>query len=89
MKSRPLFTLKRPRTTKSLGELDNLAADPREEMNLWGQPAAADVQARLLADLLAFLVSTSDITPAFEDPRGLPASPAPPFPWPPTTTMAA
>ena len=58
-------------------------------MNLWGQPAAADVQARLLADLLAFLVSTSDITPAFEDPRGLPASPAPPFPWPPTTTMAA
>ena len=66
-----------------VSELYDLAADPNEARNLWGAPVAAALQARLTADLLAFMVSTSDVTPAFEDDRGLPASPVPPFPWPP------
>ena len=66
-----------------VSELYDLAADPLELMNRWGQPAYAALQAALTADLLAFLVSTADVTPRFEDDRGLPPAGTPPFPWPP------
>jgi hypothetical protein len=66
-----------------VSELYDLAADPLEGMNRWGQPAYAALQARMQGDLLAVMVATSDITPSFEDDRNAPPSPPAPFPWPP------
>ena len=66
-----------------VSELYDLAADPLEGMNRWGQPAYAALQERMLDDLLAFMVATSDITPSVEDDRNAPPSPPAPFPWPP------
>lgn len=66
-----------------VSELYNLVQDPGELHNLWGIPAAAALQAQLTADLLSFMVSTSDVTPVKEDDRNLPPPVPPPFPWPP------
>lgn len=66
-----------------VSELYDLAADPLELMNVHDQPAYAGLQAALTRDLLAFMVSTSDVTPAWEDDRSAPPSPPAPFPWPP------
>ena len=71
-----------------VSELYDLVNDPLELMNRWGEPAHAALQAALTADLLAFLVSTADVTPLFEDDRGLPPSGTPPFPWPPAPLPA-
>jgi choline-sulfatase len=53
-------------------ELYDMAADPRELVNLYGRPDAADVQARLERNLLDWYLRTSDVVPFDEDPRGLP-----------------
>ena len=71
------------RTAGGTSELYDLAVDPLELKNVWGDPLYAGMQASMLADLLEWIVDTSDITPLAEDSRNLPASPVPPFPWPP------
>jgi choline-sulfatase len=65
-------------------ELYDLASDPAESVNVWGQPQYALLQATMVLDMLDWFAQTSDITPLAEDPRGLPGwTPTPPFPWPP------
>jgi hypothetical protein len=68
----------RARNQGSPSELYDLAADPRQLTNVWGTPEYAGVQAGMLADLLDWLVLTSDVTPGVYDPRGLPPSPPKP-----------
>ena len=45
------------------GQLYNLAEDPYELKNLFGQPRVADVQHRLMADLLRWTIRTQDDLP--------------------------
>jgi arylsulfatase A-like enzyme len=59
----------------SVSELYDLAADPRQLTSVWGRPAYADVQARMLADMLDWMVLTGDVTPGVYDSRNLPPSP--------------
>ena len=56
-----------------VGELYDLAADPRELRNVHGWAGYATVQRDLERRLLDWYVRTSDVTPFDEDPRGLPA----------------
>lgn len=51
-------------------ELYDLASDPQELYNLYGKAASAGIQQELEAQLLAWLVQSSDITPFDTDPRG-------------------
>lgn len=74
------------RTAPGVSELYDLAGDPKELRNVWSAPAYAALRAAMLSDLLEWLVDTSDVTPNAEDDRGNPASPTPPFPWPPVPT---
>lgn len=53
-------------------ELYDMKADPRELVNLYNRPEAAEVQRELERRLLDFFLHTSDVTPWDEDPRGLP-----------------
>lgn len=53
-------------------ELYDLAADPRELRNRYGDAACAGIQQSLERRLLDWLVQTSDVTPFREDPRGFP-----------------
>ena len=53
-----------------VGELYDLAADPRELHNLHGALEYRDVQASLERRLLDWCVQTADVTPFDEDPRG-------------------
>ena len=53
-------------------ELYNMQADPRELDNLYGRPEVAEVQRQLERRLLDFYLGTSDVTPWYEDRRGLP-----------------
>ena len=73
----------RPRAAAlgSVSELYDLAADPRQLANVWGQPAYAGVQAEMLAAMLDWMVLTGDATPGVYDPRGLPPSPPLPPQW--------
>jgi hypothetical protein len=59
----------------SVNELYDLAADPRQLTNVWGQPAYAGVQASMLADMLDWMILTGDVTPGVYDSRNLPPSP--------------
>jgi arylsulfatase A-like enzyme len=45
------------------GELYNLIEDPYELKNLYGQPRAADMQHRLMVDLLRWTIRTQDDLP--------------------------
>ena len=58
--------------TDDICELYDMAADPRELTNLYGRPEVSDIQAQLERRLLDFYSRTSDVTPADEDPRGMP-----------------
>ena len=53
-------------------ELYDVAADPQELDNRYGDPAYANVQQELESRLLRWMVQTSDVTPFETDPRGLP-----------------
>jgi hypothetical protein len=67
-----------------VSELYDLATDPLERVNVWGSPAYAQLQSTMLADLLSWLVQTSDATPNVDDDRDSPPSPPYPYgPWPP------
>ena len=50
---------------REYGELYDLAADPHELHNLWDQPAAAELRARLMKELADRL--TWDVDPAFRE----------------------
>jgi choline-sulfatase len=54
-------------------ELYDLAQDPRELHNRYDDPAYHTTQQALTAQLLAWLVQTSDVTPFDIDARGIPA----------------
>jgi hypothetical protein len=56
----------------SPSELYNLAADPRELVNVFGSPAYAPVQSAMLAYLLDWYVLTSDVVEDVYDTRALP-----------------
>ncbi len=71
----------RPRGTS---ELYDLVADPQELWNVYPNASYAGLRSQMTADLLSWLVLSSDFTPSDDDDRGLPPSPVPPFPWPPT-----
>ena len=58
-------------------ELYDLAADPREETNVYGEPAYAAAQAELEKRLLRWYLETADVTPWAIDPRDGG------YPWPP------
>jgi arylsulfatase A-like enzyme len=45
------------------GQLYNVAEDPYELRNLYGQPEAASIQGRLLAELLRWTIRTEDDLP--------------------------
>jgi len=69
---------------RGVGELYDLASDPRELYNVFGNASYAALRAELTDGLLRWLVLTSDVTPMDDDSRGPPPSPlSPPFPWPP------
>ncbi len=51
-------------------ELYDLASDPQALYNLYGSAAVADIQRKLEAQLLTWLVQSSDVTPFDTDPRG-------------------
>ncbi|MEZ4860058.1 MAG: sulfatase-like hydrolase/transferase [Caldilineaceae bacterium] len=51
-------------------ELYDLASDPQELYNQYGNAAYTDVQRQLEQALLAWSVQTSDVTPVETDPRG-------------------
>lgn len=51
-------------------ELYDLASDPQELYNLYGNAADADSQQVLETQLLRWLVQSSDVTPLDTDPRG-------------------
>jgi arylsulfatase A-like enzyme len=53
-----------------VGELYDLAADPRELYNLHGAKEYAEIQAALERRLLDWTIQTADVTPYGEDPRG-------------------
>jgi len=53
-------------------ELYDLTRDPRELVNLYGQPEFADIQRGLEARLLDWSIATADVTPFDKDPRGMP-----------------
>ena len=61
--------------TADVCELYDLQEDPRELNNLYAEPAVAELRDRLESRLLKWLVTTSDVTPLNEDPRGLPDPP--------------
>ena len=69
-------------------ELYDMAADPRELMNVYDNASFAPLRAELTAELLRWLVLTSDVTPMDDNPRNSPKSPVPPFPWPPRAALA-
>lgn len=58
--------------TDDICELYNMKDDPREEQNLIHDPRHADLRRGMEERLLAFYHETADVTPADEDPRGLP-----------------
>jgi choline-sulfatase len=68
---------------RGVSELYDMVADPRELLNVIDTASFAPLRAEMTAELLRWLVLTSDVTPTDDDPRGLPATPVPPFPWPP------
>ena len=68
---------------RGASELYDMVADPRELMNVYDNSSFAPLRAELTAELLRWLVLTSDVTPMDDDPRGLPPTPTAPFPWPP------
>ena len=71
------------RRAPGASELYDLTSDPQELQNQFGNARYAAAQAEMTADLLDWLVDTSDITPLIEDDRGPPPKPVtPPFPWP-------
>ena len=74
---------------QGVSELYDFTADRAELRNLFNNASFAPLKAALLADLTTWLLETSDVTPNAEDFRGLPASPVPPFPWPPQQRAAA
>ena len=74
---------------QGVSELYDFTADRAELRNLFNNASFAPLKAGLLADLTTWLLETSDVTPNAEDFRGLPASPVPPFPWPPQQRAAA
>jgi arylsulfatase A-like enzyme len=51
-------------------ELYDLASDPQELYNQYGNAAYGAIQRELEAQLLAWLVQRSDVTPFDTDPRG-------------------
>lgn len=53
-----------------VSELYDLTADPREETNLIADPRHQAVRHRLQGEILDWLMTTSDVTPWHEDPRG-------------------
>ncbi len=53
----------------SPSELYDLSADPRELVNVFGDPSFAAVQAQMLSDLLNWYVLTSDVTEDVYDNR--------------------
>jgi choline-sulfatase len=55
-----------------VSELYDLQKDPRELVNVYEDPAYAEVRATLEAQLLAWYVRTADVVPVGEDPRRLP-----------------
>jgi choline-sulfatase len=55
-----------------VSELYDLAADPRELANRYGDAALAGVQAQLERRMLDWLIGTSDAPPADKDPRTMP-----------------
>ena len=65
-------THKLVRRPLGVSELYDLAADPRELHNVYGQPAYAAVQSGLERRLTDWLIHTSDVVPAGEDPRSVP-----------------
>ena len=60
-----------------VSELYDLASDPRELRNLYGNKDASNLQNDMSARLLNWYVQTSDATPGFLDPRGSPKFPYP------------
>ncbi len=68
-----------------VSELYDLTLDPRETRNLYLDPAYSSLRANLTAQLLDWMVLTSDITPDNLDSRDLPPFPNPiaPDPWAP------
>ena len=56
----------------SVSELYDLAADPLELRNVYGQPEHATTQGELEQRMLDWFVRTSDVVPLDEHPRGLP-----------------
>ncbi len=57
---------------QGLCELYDLVSDPQELRNRHGDPDMAAVKAELESRLLDWQLSTSDVTPLNEDPRGIP-----------------
>ena len=80
MKNSTAKLVYRPRGVR---ELYDLTVDPNEQWNVYYNSSYSTLQQSMTADLLSWLVLTSDVTPALEDPRGSPTPPTPPFPWPP------
>jgi choline-sulfatase len=64
------MTHKLVRRPHGLSELYDLAADPEELINRYGDPELADVQADLEKRLLDWYIHTADSVPWYEDPRG-------------------
>lgn len=58
--------------THGVNELYDLKRDPRELDNRYDDPALASIRADLKQRLLDWYVSTADVVPWDEDPRGLP-----------------
>lgn len=85
MKNSTVKLVYRPRGVR---ELYDLTVDPDEEWNVYYNASYSTLQQSMTNDLLSWLVLTSDVTPAMEDPRGSPPAPVPPFPWPPVGTTA-
>lgn len=65
-------THKLVRRTTGAHELYDLAADPREERNCYGEAAMAAAQRELEGRLLDWYMRTSDVTPFDENPRQSP-----------------
>ncbi len=57
-------------------ELYDLAKDPRELHNVYGDGAYSSLQAELEGRMLNWYVRTSDVAPREHDPRGLPPGPS-------------
>lgn len=60
------------RRTKQANELYDLQNDPQELKNMYDHPAYQGVRHELEQELLDWYLRTSDVTPWYEDPRGLP-----------------